>query len=191
MIPLCRAMDMKRRADDAVPLAAVLGAVLAELRNLRMRLRTSPTTAPAALEHVESILDLARTLEAGEATPAPPASSSVAARVADRFAGFLRRSARVEERGKSCSEGSVMMAHGVRDALRDEAFEVDSVVFVGSWWPGQVAFAALRSGVPVLCGTVVLDFKIERERIVPLTTVRVDEVLANVGIPGATGRAPR
>jgi hypothetical protein len=45
------------------PAAAVLGAVLAELRDLRHRLRTTPTTALVALAHVEAILMIAEQLE--------------------------------------------------------------------------------------------------------------------------------
>lgn len=165
---------MRRRADPAVP----LGAVLAELRDLLLRLQSSPMRVHGATEHVASNLDLTRSLQGDTSAR----RGSTVDRVVRRFLAAVTQievAAGEVPRAARCAATS----DTVRDLLRDRGFEVDSVRFIGSWWPGQVVFVGMRSGVSFIRGAVVLDCKLEREAVVAFAKVRIDEVYTVRGAP--------
>jgi hypothetical protein len=169
---------------DGPPPAAVLGAVLAELRDLRHRLRTSPMTDRQVVDHVEAILAVAHELEDDRPGRAPRTSSregtrATARRVAGRFAQLVLREGiepSVEEAIVRCADGGTIAAWEVHRALLSRGYRIDDVRFVESWWPAQVSFEATLAGTPVVRGTVVIDARFDARRIETYATLRIDEV---------------
>jgi hypothetical protein len=169
------------RADGPPP-AAVLGAVLAELRDLRHRLRTTPTTVRQAVDHVEAILAAARELEDAQdggllRESSRSAASWTARRVAARYAGVILRGVPKEEVISQCSDGSTVSAAEVHELLRADGHDVDAIAFLDPSWPGQVPFVATRTGAVVVNGTVVIDCTIDGDTIRAFAEIRIDEVV--------------
>jgi hypothetical protein len=183
-----RASDDEDATDhraDGPPPAAILGAVLAELRDLRHRLRTSPMTDRQVVDHVEAILAVANELEADRPGRAPRASSregarATARRVAGRFAQVVLREGiepSAEQPIARCSDDDTTIAGWeVHRHLLSRGYRIDDVKFVESWWPAQVTFVATRGGTLVVRGTVIIDARFDARRIETYATLRIDEV---------------
>jgi hypothetical protein len=176
--------DTTDHRADGPPPAAVLGAVLAELRDLRHRLWTSPMTARQAVDHVDSILAVAHELEDDRPGRAPGASSrertrATARRVAGRFAQVVLREGiepSAEQPIARCSDDTTIVGWEVHRSLLSRGYKTDDVRFVESWWPGQVVFEATFAGSPVVRGTVLIDARFDARRIETYATLRIDEV---------------
>lgn len=172
--------DATDHREAGPPPAAVLGAVLAELRDLRHRLRASPMTARQAVDHVEAILAVVRDLEGAQdegqlRRASRSAAPSTARRVAQRYAGVILRGPK-EEVISQCSDGSTVTAAEVRELLRADGHDVDAVAFLESSWPAQTPFVTTRAGKIVVNGTVVIDCKLDGDTIRAFAEIRIDEV---------------
>jgi hypothetical protein len=185
--------DATDHRADGPPPAAVLGAVLAELRDLRHRLRTSPMTDRQVVDHLQAILAVAHELEDDRPGRAPRASSregtrAIARRVAWRFAQVALRDGiepSVEEAIVRCADGGTIAAWEVHRALLSRGYRTDDVTFLESWWPGQVVFEATRAGRPVVRGTVLIDARFDPRRIETYATLRIDEAFDPNAYPTA------
>jgi hypothetical protein len=161
-----------------VPPAAILGAVLEELDDLRWRLRNEPIPSRAeVLARVQAIIDIARTLGGAEADRSPSgADRQVAKRVAHRFAAAFFTTGGPPTVDLTNADSSALSATELRRLLEPTYGAIARLGFLPVAGSANTAtFEALAASGNIITGRVVIHAVVTDERVTSWAEVIVED----------------